>query len=163
MFFIPLDRSKEEDYQIGYSFNEGAITDGTQVEAYDVGLDGNAKAICTYMDAEDKTNVPLAGGYSIVVEKVYQKADSDGFYHTAIRGWSESGFVDLLLKDGISIEKFNDIGELSTRARGLRRLTAEAQIIIIRPAAFTRFTTAVFLYRKKISAETNGIIRERIL
>ena len=114
VFFIPLDRTKEEDYQIGYTFNEGAITDGTQVEAYDVGLDGNAKAICTYMDAEDKTNVPLAGGYSIVVEKVYQKADSDGFYHTAIRGWSESGFVDLLLKDGISIEKFNDVGELST-------------------------------------------------
>lgn len=113
VFFIPLDRTKEEDYQIGYSFNEGNITDGTQVEAYDVGLDGNAKAICTYMDAGDKTNVPLADGYSVVVEKVYQKADSDGFYHTAVRGWSESGFVDLILKDGISIERFNDVGELS--------------------------------------------------
>jgi hypothetical protein len=101
------DRGNEEKYSVGYSFGDDQIVeDGVGIEVYDVGYDGNAKLIIAYVDSTDSSNVPITGAQSVIVESVFNKRDSDGFFRQAIRGWSDGQFIEYILDDTVEVKKF---------------------------------------------------------
>lgn len=106
IFKIPKDTGKEDDYEIGYSFDEGDSADGSFVEAYDVGINGTAGAIVVHVDTTDMDQVARINANMIIVDSVYEKLDGNGDVVTAISGYRNGKFSEYIIGADAKIEKF---------------------------------------------------------
>ncbi len=107
VFKVPQDTSLYDDYSIGYTFMDGNIADGTAVEAYNVGFDGQAQAVVAHVDTKSGENVALVNAQIIVVEKVMQKVDDKGDIRYAIIGWKDGQFVEYYMDEPVA-QKYNE-------------------------------------------------------
>ena len=112
VFRIPNDVKREEDFAIGYNFVDGDVADGTFVEAYDVGYDGQAGAVIVKVDPKDNSQVALINASIVVVEKVQKTVDPDGDVRYAISGWKDGKFVKYY-KDDNKVLKYNAEEEIA--------------------------------------------------
>lgn len=113
IFKIPTDTTREEDFAIGYTFDEGDSADGSLVEAYDVGINGNAGAIVAHIDTRDMDKVPRINASMIIVERVYEKLDKNGDAAVAISGWMNGKFSEYTLGSNAAVEKYYQSASLS--------------------------------------------------
>lgn len=111
VFKIPKDIRREDDFAIGYSFVDGDVADGSFVEAYDVGFDGQAGAVIARVDTIDNASVALINANIVVVEKVQKTIDPDGDVRYAISGWKDGKFVKYY-KDDNKVLKYSAEAEI---------------------------------------------------
>lgn len=109
VFRIPKNKDMYENYDIGFSFDEGYLSDGTDIEVYDAGMDGKAKVLCAFVD--DNASV-YVNSPSMVVEKVIESVDEEGAVRKLVSSWSDGKFAEYYLAENISIEKKKKQGEL---------------------------------------------------
>jgi hypothetical protein len=110
IFRVPTDGSDEDAFAIGYTFTDGDIAD-SQLEIYDVGLDGTAEALVVYADFDD-TTINRISPKIILVEKVYKEIDDNEQEMVTITGWENGTFTKHYIKENVEILKNRQVAEI---------------------------------------------------
>lgn len=112
IFRIPETDDDESSYAIGYSFNDGMVSDG-KVEVYNVGFDGTAEALVVYAD-NNESSINRTSPKIILVEDVTLAVTDDDEVKTMITGWENGQFKEYYLKEGLTVQKYRQDASIAS-------------------------------------------------
>ena len=101
IFKIPFDADNEDNYEVVSAL---ALSDASRynVTAYNIGIDGGAKAAVV----QETEEITLTyHNDSFIIETINSAINSDGEYGRKLYGWSPGGFTEYFLSDKIVARK----------------------------------------------------------